>query len=76
MAKNVILRIAVRADVVAHVLDDAENRNPGLLEHAERLHRNAKANILRRRNDDGPGQRHGLGQREVHITGAGREVHH
>ena len=37
LTKDIVARVAMRADVVAHVLDNAENRHARLLEHAKRL---------------------------------------
>src|SRR5262245_35191938 len=50
LSENVVLRVAVRANVITHVLNDAENRDPGLLKHSQRLHGNPQTDVLRRGN--------------------------
>ncbi len=65
----------MRADVVAHIFDDTEDRHTRLLKHAEGLHRNAESHILRGRDDDGSGHRHLLRQRQMDVAGSRRKVH-
>ena len=64
----------LRADVRAHVLDDAEHRHFDLLEHAQTLARIEQRDVLRRRHDHGAADRHSLRQRELDIARAGRHV--
>ena len=53
---------AVRAGEGGHVLDDAEDRHVRALEHREGLGDVAEADLLRRRDEHGPRDRHGLGR--------------
>ena len=64
----------LRADVRAHVLDDAEDRHADLLEHLEALARVEQRDVLRRRDDHRAGDRHALRQRQLDVAGAGRHV--
>ena len=64
----------LRADVHAHVLDDAEHRHVDLLEHLEALAGVGQRDVLRRGHDDGAGHRHALRQRELDVAGARRHV--
>ena len=68
------LELQCGQNVIAHVLDDSEDRNSRLLEHAQRLHRNAKPDVLRRGNDHRAGQRHVLGQRQMNVAGPRRKI--
>ena len=74
LAEDVLLVAAVRADVEAHVLDDAEHRHVDLLEHLEPLARVQQRDVLRRGDDHGAGDRHALRQRELDVAGARRHV--
>src|SRR5579862_9538496 len=62
LGEDVNLVLAMRADEIAHVLDDAENVDLHLLEHLDRLARVLQRDVAGRGYDDGPGQRHGLHQ--------------
>ena len=72
--EDIDLVIAVRADEVAHVLGDAEDFDVHLVEHLDGLARILQRNVGGRGDDDGAGQRHGLGQRDHHVAGAGRQI--
>src|SRR5262245_22398662 len=65
---------ALGAQVVRHVLDDAEDGDVDLLEHREALARVDERDVLRRRDDDGPGQVDLLRQRQLGVAGPGRKV--
>ena len=65
---------AVRADEGAHVLDEADDRDAHPLEHRERLLDVEEGDLLGRRHEDRAGDRHGLGQRQLRIRGARRQV--
>ncbi|CAG9197453.1 hypothetical protein BGLA2_1250004 [Burkholderia gladioli] len=73
-AEHVFLVPAVRADVDAHVLDDAEDRDAHLLEHLEALLGVEQGDVLRRGDDHRAGHRHALRQRELDVAGARRHV--
>ena len=73
MAEDLVA-LAVVADEVAHVLDDAEHRHAHLAEHLQPLAGVDQADVLRRRDDDGAGQRGRLRQRQLGVAGAGRQV--
>jgi hypothetical protein len=72
----VLLVAALRADVDAHVLDDAEDRDADLLEHLEALAGIEQGDVLRRGDDHRAGHRHLLGQGELDVAGARRQVDH
>ena len=74
-AENVLFMAAVRADVRAHVLDDAEDGHFHLLEHAQALACIEQCDVLWGRDDHGPTHRHTLRQRELRIARARRHVH-
>ena len=66
---------AVRADERAHVLDDADDRHVQPLEHrAAPCATSDERDVLRRRHQHRAADRHGLGQRELGVRGAGRQV--
>ena len=65
---------ALRADVDAHVLDDAEDRDADLLEHLEALARVEQGDVLRRGDDHRAGHRHLLRQGQLDVAGARRQV--
>ena len=52
-----LVALAVVADEIAHVLDDAQHRHAHLAEHLQPLAGVDQADVLRRRDDDGPGER-------------------
>ena len=58
----------------AHVLDDPDDRHVHPLEHRERLVDVEQGDFLGRRDEDGPGDRHGLGERQLGVRGPGRQV--
>ena len=74
VAEDVLGVAAVRADVDAHVLDDADDRHADLLEHLEALARVDQRDVLRRGDDHGAGDRHLLRQRQLDVAGARRHV--
>ena len=57
-----------------HVLDDAEHRHVDLFEHAQPFARIGKRDVLRRGDDDRTRERHPLGEGQLDIAGAGRQV--
>ena len=65
---------AARADVHAHVLDDAEHRHRNLLEHLQPLAGVGERDVLGSRHDDGSRDRHSLRERQLNVAGAGRHV--
>ena len=65
---------AVRADEVAHVLDDAEHRHVDLAEHRQPLAGVDQRHVLRRRDDHRAGERDALRQRQLRVAGARRQV--
>src|SRR5713101_3529496 len=74
LPEDVLLVAAVRADVRAHVLDDAEDGNADFLEHLEALAGVDERDVLGRGDDHGACHRHLLGERELDVGGAGRRV--
>src|SRR5215472_4226824 len=65
---------ALRAEVVRHVLDDPEDRHVDLLKHREALAGVDQRDVLGRRDDDGAGEPDLLGQRQLSVARAGRQV--
>src|SRR4051812_1397654 len=63
---------AVRTDVQAHVLDDAEHGHRDLLEHLETLARIGQGDVLRRGHNDRAGDRYTLSQGELNVPRTGR----
>ena len=53
MTEDVGPLAAIRADEIAHVLDDAEHRHVDALEHGDAAPRVDQREVLRRRDDDG-----------------------
>src|SRR2546422_3564231 len=53
VTEDLVPTAAARANVVAHVLDHAQEGYLGLLEHPERLHRDLEPHVLGRRDDHG-----------------------
>src|SRR6266571_1375220 len=74
LPEDVLLVTAVRADVRAHVLDDAEDGNADFLEHLEALAGVDERDVLGRGDDHGARHRHLLGERELDVAGAWRHV--
>ena len=74
VAEDLVVVTARRALVVAHVLDDAEDRNLDLLEHRDALHDVDDRDLLRRRHHHRARDRDQLRQRELHVAGAGRQI--
>ena len=74
-AEHALLVAAVRADVDAHVLDDAEHRHVDLLEHLDALAGIGQRDGLRRGHDHGAAHRHALRQGELDVARARRHVH-
>src|SRR6185312_9132139 len=58
MRENIGALAAMRAQEIAHVLHDAENRHFDLAEHGDALARVDQREVLWRRDDDRAGQRH------------------
>ena len=67
---------AVRAHEAAHVLDDPDDRHVQPAQHRESLGDVRERHVLGRGDEHGATDRHGLGERELRIGGAGRQVHH
>ena len=65
---------AVRAGEGRHVLDQAEDRDAHPLEHRERLRDVGQRDLLRRRHEHRARDRHRLGQRQLRVGGARRQV--
>ena len=57
VGENVGAAAAMRADEIAHVLDDAEHRHLDLLEHRDAAPRVDQREVLRRRDDHRAGER-------------------
>ena len=72
--ENVGAAAAMRAEEIAHVLDDAEERHLDLLEHRDAAPRVDQRQILRRRDDHRAGERHVLRHGQLRVAGAGRHV--
>ena len=72
--EDLVVVPARRADVVAHVLDDAEDRDLDLLEHRDRLDDVDERDLLRRGHHHRAGDRDELRQRELRVAGAGRQI--
>ena len=62
------------ADERGHVLDEAEDRDRQALEHRERLADVAQRHLLGRRHEDGAAERHRLGEGQLRVGGARRQV--
>ena len=73
-AEDRVLLSAVRAHEVRHVLHDAKNRHIHHLRHVDGFLHDQGHQILRRRDDDNPGHRDALEQRERDIAGPRRAV--
>ena len=65
---------AFGADIVAHVLHDAEDRHVHLLEHVDAARHVEQRDVLRGRDDHRAGERHPLRHGELRVAGAGRQV--
>src|SRR5215472_6950481 len=74
MRKDLAAAAAMRAQEIAHILDDAEYRHVDLFEHVETLARVEQCYVLRRRNDDRAGERHLLRHRQLGVAGPRRHV--
>ena len=61
--KDMLFVTAFRANMDAHVFNDAENRDIDLLEHFQALARVDQRDVLRRGNNDCASHRHFLRQR-------------
>ena len=66
----------VGADEVAHVLDDADDRDFQLLEHGHAFGHILQGDVLRCRHDDHAGQWDQLRQAQRRVTRARRQVNH
>ena len=66
---------AMGTDEARHVLDQAEDRHAHPPEHGQSLGHVGQGDLLRRRHQDGAGERHGLGESQLRVGGAGRQVH-
>ena len=64
----------IGADVVTHVLYDAQNGHLNLLEHGDALDHIRQRDRLWGGDDQRTGQRHGLAERELDVPGAGRQI--
>src|SRR5690606_28752307 len=73
-ADDMLFVAALRTDVSAHVLHDAEHRHFDLLEHAQALARIEQRDVLRGRDDHGAAQGHALRKRELRVAGTGWHV--
>src|SRR5258706_14158520 len=73
-AEHVCALSAVRTREGAHVLNDAEYGDMHGLEHPQTATGDLQAHVLRRRHDDRTRQRVALRQRQLGVTGPGREV--
>ena len=65
---------AVRADEGAHVLDDAHDRHGHPPEHGERLVHVQQRHVLGRGDQHRAADGHRLGERQLRVGGAGRQV--
>ncbi len=74
VAEDLAAPAAMRAQEIAHVLDDAEHRHVDLLEHVQPLARVDEGDVLRRRDDDRARERHLLRHRQLRVAGARRHV--
>ena len=66
--------LAIRADEVAHVLDDAERRDIQLLVHPDRAPAVGERHLLRGRHDDRSGDGNRLTQAQRDVSGSRRHV--
>ena len=76
MAEDVMGMAAIGADEHAHILDHAQDRHLGLLEHGDALAGVDQGDVLRRGDDHRAFQRHALGDGELGVAGARRHVQH
>src|SRR5204863_5288491 len=63
-----------RAHEVAHVLDHTDHRHADALEHFGAAQTVADGHLLRRGHDDGAADVERLGERQLGVAGAGREI--
>src|SRR6266850_5848349 len=59
---------------IAHVLNDAQNRDIHLFKHRYSLAHDTKRGLLRRGHNDSPIQRHGLTERKLRIACPRRKI--
>jgi len=69
------LAATLAKEVAGHILQHADDGHVELLEHGQAAPRVVYSNALRLRDDNRAGQRHRLGQAELRVTGARRQVH-
>jgi hypothetical protein len=74
--ENLVAMVALAANVIAHVLDHAEHRHVNFLEHRDSALDVEQRDLLRRRHNHAAVKRHALGDRELRVTRAGRQVEH
>ncbi len=67
---------AVPADEAGHVLDQPDHGDTQPLHHCERLADVGQGDLLGRGDEDGTADRHGLGERQLGIGGARRQIDH
>src|SRR4029077_18872838 len=65
MAENIGARAAMRAEKIAHILDDAEHRHVDALEHGNAAPGVDERKVLRRRDDDRALERYLLGHGQL-----------
>src|SRR5579863_3511639 len=73
-SEEFVAHAAVGTFEVAHVLDDAEQRAMDLAEHTDGAQRVGERNVLRRADDHDTVEGDQLGEGELSVAGAGREV--
>ena len=76
MAENIGPLAAMRAQEIAHILDQPQNRHIHALEHGNAAPRINQSQILRRRHDHRPCERDCLRHCELRIARAGRHIDH
>src|SRR5260221_7858775 len=72
--KDLVAMVTLAAQVIAHVLDHAENRHMNFLEHRNAALDVEQRNVLRRRHDHAAIQRNTLRDRQLRVAGAGWQV--
>src|SRR5205814_6672861 len=74
--EDVLATPALRAHVVAHVLDQPEYGHLEFLEHGDGFRGHGQGQVLRGRDDHRAGERNGLREAQLNVARAGRQVHY
>src|ERR1700720_752699 len=75
-AEDVVSLVIRRRNEIAHVFNQSEHGNIDLLKHGGGLARIDQRHFLWRRDNDGPGKRDGLNDRQLNVAGPWRQIEH